>query len=150
MFQSRPFASLLDPVVVLVVNGSQEETGEFRRLLNGSDWALQSVTSVAAAGEWLAGNSTPVVVCESRLPDGDWKDILRLSTEMNTPPNVVVTSRSADERLWAEVLNLGGYDVLALPANAAEMYQTLSGACRNWSGPGSGCALGSHPLVCAR
>jgi DNA-binding NtrC family response regulator len=150
MVQSRPFACLLDPVVILVVNGSREETGEFRRLLNGSDWALQAVASVAAAGEWLARNSTPVVLCESRLPDGDWKDILRLATEMNTHPNVVVTSRLADDRLWAEVLNLGGYDVLALPASAAEIYQTLSSACRNWNGPGSGCAFGSHALLCAR
>jgi hypothetical protein len=32
-----------------------------------------------------------------------------------------VTFRTADERLWAEVLNLGGYGVLAQPFDANEV-----------------------------
>jgi DNA-binding response OmpR family regulator len=41
----------------------------------------------------------------------------------------VVVSRNADERLWAEVLNLGGYDLLLKPYNANEVRRTIRGAC---------------------
>jgi DNA-binding response OmpR family regulator len=56
-----------------------------------------------------------VVVCERDLPPGSWKDVLEQVTILSDPPSLIVTSRLADERLWAEALNLGAYDVLAKP-----------------------------------
>jgi hypothetical protein len=52
------------------------------------------------------------VICEECLPDGDWKNVL---TELDKAPvrvTLIVSSRLADERLWAEVLNLGAFDLL--------------------------------------
>jgi DNA-binding response OmpR family regulator len=40
-----------------------------------------------------------------------------------------VTSRLADERLWAEVLSLGGYDVLMKPFDVSEVYRVIRLAC---------------------
>ena len=37
------------------------------------------------------------------------------------PPRFVVSSRLADDHVWAEVLNLGGYDVLCTPFEAREV-----------------------------
>jgi FixJ family two-component response regulator len=48
--------------------------------------------------------------------------------------NVIVTSRLGDDHLWAEVLNLGGYDVLAKPLDGSELFRALSSAWRNWCG----------------
>jgi DNA-binding response OmpR family regulator len=45
---------------------------------------------------------------------------------------LIVCSRLADERLWAEVLNLGGYDVLAIPFHAGEVEHTVNAACRTY------------------
>jgi len=36
-------------------------------------------------------------------------------------PKFVVASQRADGRLWAEVLNLGGYDLLMKPLDADEV-----------------------------
>ncbi len=47
-------------------------------------------------------------------------------------PNLIVTSRLADEGLWAEVLNLGGYDVLAQPFDAEEVYRVVFLAWDEW------------------
>jgi hypothetical protein len=46
--------------------------------------------------------------------------------------HLVVASQLADGSLWAVVLNLGGYDVLAEPFEAAEVNRTLDSALRNW------------------
>jgi DNA-binding response OmpR family regulator len=66
-----------------------------------------------------------VVVCERDLPDGCWKEILELTFSLPHPPPVIVTARLADEYLWAEVLNLGGYDVLSKPFNKQEVSRTV-------------------------
>jgi DNA-binding response OmpR family regulator len=66
-----------------------------------------------------------VVLCEQNLRDGSWKDVLSIATGLRYAPPVIVTSRLADEHLWAEVLNLGGYDVLAKPFERDEVSRTL-------------------------
>ena len=51
---------------------------------------------------------------------------------LQDPPSLVVTSRLADERLWAEVLNLGAYDLLARPFNKNELTRTVALAWQHW------------------
>jgi hypothetical protein len=41
---------------------------------------------------------------------------------------MLVVSRHADERLWAEVLNLGGVDVLVLAFDRDELRRALASA----------------------
>jgi hypothetical protein len=44
-----------------------------------------------------------------------------------------VASHFADDQLWAEALNLGAYDVLAMPLRAAEVFRSVSLAWRRWN-----------------
>jgi hypothetical protein len=74
---------------------------------------------------YLRGNDTPVVICERDLADGNWKLVLNGFDGLPMPPNLIVTSRLADDELWAEVLNLGGYDVLAQPFDTEEVYRIV-------------------------
>ena len=76
-----------------------------------------------------------VVVCEQDLPPGSWKDVIEQVTILPNPPSLIVTSRLADERLWAEALNLGAYDVLAKPFDRTEVMRVVSAAWRAWGGP---------------
>jgi DNA-binding response OmpR family regulator len=47
-------------------------------------------------------------------------------------PVLIVSSRTADERLWAEVLNLGAYDVLVKPFDPTEVSRVVGLAWLNW------------------
>ncbi|HLN01747.1 MAG TPA: hypothetical protein VK335_20835 [Bryobacteraceae bacterium] len=72
-----------------------------------------------------------VVISGVRLSDGHgWNDLLRELQTMDCPPPLIVSDRLADERLWAEVLNLGGYDLLLKPFDAKEVHHAVSTACR--------------------
>jgi len=53
-------------------------------------------------------------------------------TSFSVPPMLIVASRTADEYLWAEALNLGAYDVLSKPYRAAEVVRVLSMAWLHW------------------
>jgi len=72
------------------------------------------------------------VLCSSSLPDGDWRMLLGTMQAMPDPPRLIVLSRLADERLWAEVLNLGGHDVLAVPLGEKELEWALNMAWLGW------------------
>jgi DNA-binding NtrC family response regulator len=74
-----------------------------------------------------------VVVCERDLPGCDWKDVLEVTASSPNPPPVIVTSRLADEYLWSEVINLGGFDVLAKPLDKQEVSRVLNFAWEHWA-----------------
>jgi DNA-binding response OmpR family regulator len=76
----------------------------------------------------LESSRVSVVICETLLPDGSWKDLLELLARRKAPPVLVVTSRVADGSLWAEVLNLGGFDVLAQPFDREEVTRVVRSA----------------------
>ena len=72
------------------------------------------------------------MVCESNLPDGSWKDVIDRTARAANPPAVIVTSRLADDRLWSEVLNRGGYNVLLKPFRALEVLRDVNLAWQDW------------------
>jgi response regulator RpfG family c-di-GMP phosphodiesterase len=73
------------------------------------------------------------VICDHCLPDGDWKSVLAELDSVPDHPSFIVSSRLADERLWAEVLNLGAFDLLLgspfVPEEVLRVTQSASLAC---------------------
>jgi FixJ family two-component response regulator len=47
-------------------------------------------------------------------------------------PSLIVVSKLADDRLWAEALNLGAWDVLAKPFNHIEVIRSVKSAWQHW------------------
>jgi CheY-like chemotaxis protein len=79
----------------------------------------------------------PIVLCERELgKDDTWKTLLAGLAQLEDPPFLIVGSRSADESLWAEALNLGAYDVLARPFEPSEVMRTLCLAWLRWNEAG--------------
>jgi len=95
-------------------------------------WSVRRSGGVAHALEVLRNGSVPVVLCESELVQGSWRDLLDAVSRLPNPPMLVVTSRLADNYLWAEALNLGAYDVLAKPFYDEEVVRTLRSAWRRY------------------
>src|ERR1022692_3304481 len=119
-------------VVVLVASPFEEDLLSLRGSLVPSNWTVYAASGSAEAMEILRRTLVPVILCESELPDGNWRDLLAAVSGMQSPPLMIVMSRSADEYLWAEVLNLGGYDVLAKPFNSLEVIRVMNMAWRRW------------------
>jgi DNA-binding response OmpR family regulator len=118
---------------LLLISPFDEDHRDFREILRHSDWVQNDVRTKVEALEFLRDNLVPVAVCESELPDGSWKDVLYQLSLLEHPPALVVTSRLADDALWSEVLNLGGYDVLAKPLDIDEVIHVVSQAWLLWN-----------------
>ena len=131
-----PLRNLPDPpghqVVVLAVSPSEADHASLRGIFAHSKWRIHLVRSGREATQFLHNHPTPVILCECSLPDGDWKDLLQSLEGAPNRPHLVVASRDIDDRLWAEVLNLGGYDVLSIPYEPSEVFRVISLAWRHW------------------
>ena len=119
-------------VNVLLISPFDEDHRRLHDILRTSHWQQFGARSQVEALEFLRENQAAVAICESELPDGTWRDVLTRFTQMECPPLLVVTSRLADDRLWSEVLNLGGYNVLAKPLNTKEVFHVVGLAGLFW------------------
>ena len=125
-------AEALENVAILVVSPHAEDASALRQILRHSDWNLTFSTGAAEAAEHLTARTHSVIICERDLPDGSWKNILQQTEQLANTPLLLVVSKHADENLWAEVLNLGGYDVLLKPFDRGEVVRVVNMAWRCW------------------
>jgi DNA-binding NtrC family response regulator len=117
-----------DQTTVLSVSGDSEDHTILERILDGQRFQISTVTSCQEALEFLCHDRASVIFCDHSMKDGTWRDLLSRVSAGAEPPLVIVTSRLADDHLWAEVLNLGGWDVLAKPFRAPEVLHVLDTA----------------------
>ena len=98
----------------------------------GSEWTLASSPTVESALESLRAHRIPILFCTSDQRPGLWQVMLDRVLSLPDPPFMVVTSRLADDRLWAEALNLGAYDVLSKPFDKTEVNRIVRSAWQRW------------------
>lgn len=97
-----------------------------------SEWTLIACPTLASSFSVLRERPIPIVFCECDMSPGTWREMLEHISLLRDPPLLIVTSRLADARLWAEALNLGAYDVLAKPFDATEVIRIVSLAWQHW------------------
>jgi DNA-binding NtrC family response regulator len=118
--------------MLLTVSACRGNHVFLKQVFRDTNWELREARTYRDALMILCTDRMPVVICESCLPDGNWKDILSQVAVLPDAPRLIVTSREPDESLWAEVLNMGGYDVLATPFEKDEVIRVVSRAWQSW------------------
>jgi len=129
------------PITVLSISPIAEDhtllTAIFERserILSGaSKYDLRPVATVKSAIGVFSNSQIQVVLSERDLVTNSWRDVLENVLLFPDPAILIVTSRLADEYLWAEALNLGAYDVLAKPFDASEVIRVVGSAWRHWA-----------------
>jgi DNA-binding response OmpR family regulator len=133
--EKKKQASLPDPqnLPIVIVSPHAEDHTVLGEMMRSAGYRLHSCESATNALKMIQEGDPTIVVCERDLPDGTWKTLLSACEVRSKPPLLLVVSRFADESLWAEVLNLGGYDVLLKPFDRSEVTRVLGMASRQWS-----------------
>ncbi len=117
--------------VVLSVSPNDEDCVSLERIFK-SNWTVSSRSTIASALSMLRETPIPIVICDCDIVPGTWGEMLDHISLLPDPPLLILTSRLADERLWAEALNLGAWDVLAKPFDADEVIRIVSVAWQHW------------------
>jgi response regulator RpfG family c-di-GMP phosphodiesterase len=122
-------------ISVLLVSPFKEDGVVLRRLLGDLPCDISRCRSTREAAAFLMSRAPSLIICERDLPDGTWRDVLSKADTLPNRPLLLVVSRYADESLWGEVLNLGGYDVLMKPFDPSEVARVVEMATRQWFRP---------------
>ena len=94
---------------------------------HGLDVSLAS-TSMEARQKLMRPHSYELLLVDAELPGGSWQDFLPLLVSSSPPCEMVVCSRAGDERLWAEVIQCGGFDLIAEPYEQQEVIRIVRSA----------------------
>jgi len=116
---------------ILSISPNDEDGASLEHIFKSS-WTVIARATVASALAALREIPIPIVICDCDISSGTWGEMLDHLTLLPDPPLLIVTSRLADERLWAEALNLGAWDVLAKPFAADEVIRIVSIAGQHW------------------
>ena len=109
----------------LVVSSDDEVRRKLAHVLRGCAITPVLASNVAESGMALARQEISVVVCNDRLDDGEYDDIVKLVVRSETKVPIIVVSRTGD---WPEYLTAmcgGAFDYLAYPSIPGDLQQTI-------------------------
>ena len=119
-------------IAILLIGPLDARRRVLRNILAAPQWEIREAATFGEAVEILNDHRIAVAICDTEIEEGNWQALLTDLQSRAYPPNLIVSSRLADERLWAEVLNLGGYDVLVQPFDRAEVLRVAHMAWMDW------------------
>ena len=120
-------------ICALLVGEYENERLIVHEVFRDAGWRLLEARDEKKALAHLDRNPVQVVIARCDVPNWDWKKLLESLRTRAHPPQLIVTSRTADEQLWSQVLNCGGYDVLPQPFQREEMERVVAAAGRNYA-----------------
>ena len=129
-----PYALSGRSASVLLISTGRSDAEVLRSVLDESTTQLTAVRCYREAVTALGRSVFAVIVCDERLPDGSWKDILGQIALLNDAPRLVVLASEPSESLYAEALNLGAWDLLLRPIKAEEARRVLEVGCEKFAG----------------
>jgi DNA-binding NarL/FixJ family response regulator len=135
-----------DPISVVAAVSGRAATS-LQRLVTHEHCRLIALTTVAGVVRLIRRVRPSVILTEASLPDGTWRDVLDATEHLWPRPLVIITCEKPDQRLWADVLSCGAYDVLAQPFDQFEVAQVINSAARLGKLP---CARGQSAPTCAK
>lgn len=112
-------------VAVVGVSGSAQIRRAIDALLTCSGWSYRHVESCQEALKTMEATGARVVVTDTELSDGTWRDLVDAARQQANPPAVVVTSRHADEALWTDVIEHGAFDLVPVPGETGEFLRVV-------------------------
>jgi DNA-binding NtrC family response regulator len=119
-------------VSVLSVFDNIRDHQQLQAIFKHTNWRISGVSGCKDASRTLESGAFGVVICDTKLCDGDWKTLLKGIRKLDAQPLLIVASEINDVSLWAEVINLGAYEALAKPFSMEEVIRVVSLAWLFW------------------
>lgn len=108
---------------------SPQRRGQLLKILADYGFELFVAGGFQEARKKLAGPASyDLVFADAELPDGSWRDLLQFVVDSERTCEMVVSSRCGDERLWAEVIQCGVFDLIPEPYEQQEILRIIRSA----------------------
>jgi DNA-binding NtrC family response regulator len=124
-----------EPIQILVISSELGNLLALVDILHREYWNSICASTVNECQEVLARRNIPLVFCDRQLPDGTYRDVLRMVRSLNIDLPVVVTSRLADWNEYFEVLQDGASNLIASPCQPTDaIWVTRRALAQFWHG----------------
>lgn len=115
------------------VPASARERDFLHNLFSASGWEIHLAQTFQEVLKAVREKRVGVLLSDRRFSDGYcWEDPLDETQRLESPPMFIVADGLADQRLWAKVLNLGGYDLPLKSFDPEEVLRVVSSAWASW------------------
>jgi len=112
----------------LVVSSDDEVRRKLAQILRQCALAPVLASTVAESGMVLAVHELSIVVCNDRLDDGRYEDIVRLVIRSETKVPVIVVSRTGGWPEYLTAMGGGAFDFLTYPPIPGDLQRTIQNA----------------------
>src|ERR1035438_9730627 len=118
--------------LLVTASADAQARGVLKEAADRKNWGIQFTNSCEEA--WRIANqfTAPVILCDSDLPDTEWRESVRTLAALPHRPIVILLSKVADEYLWNEVFRTGGFDILAKPLRTQDIRRAVKLALSCW------------------
>ena len=100
------------------------------QIFQKNGWDLIATENLSEALAAIRATPTPIVILDRDLVAPDWRPIVRSLASQSNSPCVILASHVVDDYLLEEVIQQGGYDVIAKPFREQEVTRAIEFA---WS-----------------
>lgn len=132
-FHTKPISALACgvPSVLAVLSGDGERqlVTTFAR---DNGWNVSFAETVEQARTRLAGNVVAVILLDRDSAGVEWRSMVRNLADHRPAPCIILMSPVVDRYLFQELVNQGGYDVVAKPLQREELRRIVGLAFAFW------------------
>ena len=123
-----------EQISALLLHELGDSLAPLKQALEGQSMEVCWMRNCQEASTLLLGANPPhLVFTEIDLPDGTWRDILKLAVKAQKAVNVIVVARLADVRFYLETIVSGAFDFIVPPLTGFELGHVVRCAAENAS-----------------
>jgi PleD family two-component response regulator len=118
-------------IPVLLASGREDDYQTLQALLQDTKWSVERALSWNEVSHFCEGAVSPVVLVDRHFQGAHWQSTVASILDPAASTCVILISDVSDPYLWNELVQQGGFDVLARPFERSELLQTLAFAHRH-------------------
>ena len=116
-------------IQVLVASSNGERRATLTKILGECSLEPVFASNVEEVRTILVQSSVDLVFCEDNLPEGDFREVLRLAKATRPEAQVVVSSLLGEWEEYLEAMQLGAFDYVAPPYRDTEILSIVNSVC---------------------
>ena len=121
--ERRPVSGLIP---VLLASEREDDHRDLQILLQNTKWSVVRASSLVEVSRFRGCSVSPVILVDSQFQSSDWRTTVASLLDSPTTQCIILLSDISDPYLWRELVQHGGFDILARPLDRHEVLQMFA------------------------
>ena len=128
----------------LIASSDSEIMISLCEVLAETNVELELCSTLSELRAALAKSRADIIFCQTRLPDGTFRNLLHFLDSAGLDPAVIVCAEIYDKRTYLDAMTLGAFDYVAFPFQRAAMDWIVGNAAHRLPNPHHASRSGSE------